>query len=242
MSDYKTALSKAKIQSFIDEKRKFSINIGEVIGKAWEDATKDIGNTLVTGLIIGSLGFLAPWLLAGLYIGKYEERTQNKPFEIGTLFRGFDHGMPIFIYVLIYSAIVFAVLIVPMILIGILGALAGESAIFALFMFIVYIVMIAALVIVQLLFFFAVPFIVFAGLEPMDAIKSSAKIVRNNLLTVFILTFVAGLVAQLGIIACFVGIYFTLPVAYYAYYYGFNEIFQIEADNADDDIIEHLVD
>jgi uncharacterized membrane protein len=75
----------------------------------------------------------------------------------------------------------------------------------------------------------------------MDAIKSSAKIIRNNLLTVFILTFVAGLVAQLGIIACFVGIYFTLPIAYYAYYYGFNEIFQLEADNAEDDIIEHLV-
>jgi hypothetical protein len=241
MSDYKTALSKAKIQSFIDEKRKFNINIGEVIGKAWADATKDIGNTLVTGLIIGSLGFLAPWLLAGLYIGKYEERTQNKPFEIGTLFRGFDHGMPIFICHLIHMAVTFAVLIIPMILIFVLAMLAEQAAIFGLLILVVYIAMFAAIIVVQLLFFFAVPFVVFAGMEPMEAIKSSSKIIKNNLLTVFILTFAAGMVAQLGLFACIVGIYFTLPIAYYAYYYGINDVFQLEADNADDDIIEHLV-
>lgn len=243
MLDYKKALSQDTIQAFINEKRTFDINIGQIINKAWEDATANIGNTLVIGLIMGSLSILGPWLMAGLYIGKYDERVNNKPFEIGSLFRGFDHGMPIFMYLLLTIGLMFAAMIIPVMFIGVFAALAEQSAIFGILAGVFYLLLIVAIILLSTSLFFSLPFIIFGGMEAMDAMKASAKIIRNNLLTVFLFTFVAGLVAQLGVLACFVGIYFTLPVAYFAYYYAFADVFKIESTDKDatDQIIEHLL-
>lgn len=239
MSDYKNALSREKIQSFIDEKRTFNLDIGGNIGKAWEYATNNIGTTLVIGLVLGLLGIIGPWLMAGLYIGKYEERVNGKPLEVGSLFRGFDHGGPIFMQLLLTIALMFA-LFIPMMLVGGITAAIGDSAIMGLLFMLVYFATIVAIVIFSILLFFTMPFIVFAGMDAMEAMKASANIIKNNKLTVFLFTLVAGLVGQLGAIACFVGIFFTIPIVYMAYYHAFAETFGIEKDSTDD-IIDHLV-
>ncbi len=242
MSNYRNSLSREKIQRFISEKRKFDINISTTIGRAWKDATSDVGNTFLIGLVFIFLGFLAPWLLAGLFIGKYEERVEGKRFEINSLFKGFDHGGPIFMYLILNILFTIGFLIIGLIPIGILVAMAEYSGIFALLAFLAYLVLILALIIGSLLTFFSLQFIVFARMEPMEAMKASAGIIRNNLLTVFLFGFVSGIVAELGIFLCCIGFFFTLPVAYFAYYYAFQDVFQIEGDDDNtDEIIDHLV-
>lgn len=58
-------------------------------------------------------------------------------------------------------------------------------------------------------------FTVERGLGPVDAIKASIQIVKNNLgpvILVFLITWLVGFVAQLGFILCGVGALFTMPV------------------------------
>lgn len=56
-------------------------------------------------------------------------------------------------------------------------------------------------------------FVIDKGLEPVDAIKASVDLVRNNLTDTLIWYIVGGLVAGVGAIACGVGLLVTLPIA-----------------------------
>ncbi|OHT81147.1 hypothetical protein [Mycobacteroides saopaulense] len=58
-------------------------------------------------------------------------------------------------------------------------------------------------------------FTVDRGLGPVDAIKASIQMVKNNLgpaILVFLITWLVGFVAQLGVILCGIGLLFTMPV------------------------------
>lgn len=241
MSDYKTALSQSTIQSFIDEKRKFSFRSMDYINQAWADIQKDWGTTFLTGLIFYFLGIVAPFLVGGIYIGKYNERTRGEKYEMGTLFKGFDHGMPIFMYLLISMGIAMVVVMIPYILFAVFMALAQESAIFILLGFFMLFIMMIGAFLIGTLFFFSLHFIIFAGMDAWPAMKASTAIVRNNLGTVFIFILICGLLNMLGIMMCFVGVFVTMPLIYIAYYYAFNDVFQIEQKDATDEIIEHLI-
>lgn len=58
-------------------------------------------------------------------------------------------------------------------------------------------------------------FTVDRGLGPVDAVKASIQMVKNNLgpaILVFLITWLVGFVAQLGVILCGIGLLFTMPV------------------------------
>ncbi|WP_343694934.1 hypothetical protein [Flavobacterium sp.] len=70
--------------------------------------------------------------------------------------------------------------------------------------------------------FFAIPLIVFGGLNVFEAIKSSIILVSKNPITIFGLFIVAYIGAMVGIFACVVGLFFTAvfstSVTYAAYF------------------------
>ncbi len=241
MSNYTTALSQDKIQSFIAEKRKYSLNIGDYMSKAWDDISKDWGTTLITGLLFYIASIIAPWMMSGLFIGKYEQRTQNKKMDLGSLFRGFDHGMPILMYLLISIAIIMVLFMVPYVVGLVMIGMAQQSGIFALIgVFFIFLALIS-IILFSTLFFFAVPFITFGGMDAWPAMKASMDIIKNNFFTTFLYMFVAGIVSGLGLLLCGFGILITIPLVYHAHYHAFQDVFQIEIKDETDEIIEHLV-
>lgn len=62
---------------------------------------------------------------------------------------------------------------------------------------------------------YATYFAVDRGLGPVDAIKASVQMVKNNLgptFLVYLITLLVGFVAQLGSLLCGIGLLFTMPV------------------------------
>jgi len=74
-----------------------------------------------------------------------------------------------------------------------------------------------------------VPMIIFGNLGPIEAITSSIAVVGKKFWPVLLLVFVCVLIAMLGVLACCIGIFFTLPIypalqySLYANSVGFEE-------------------
>ncbi len=59
--------------------------------------------------------------------------------------------------------------------------------------------------------FLAIPFVIFGGLKPMEAIQASITIVSKQFFIILGLLIVSGLFSALGIFAFCIGIFFTIP-------------------------------
>lgn len=66
-------------------------------------------------------------------------------------------------------------------------------------------------VVVQALFFFAVPLIVIGKLSALNAITWSIKLALKNVLWIVLFMFIVGLIVGAGALACGVGLLFTIP-------------------------------
>lgn len=84
--------------------------------------------------------------------------------------------------------------------------------------------------------FFTVPLIIFGNLTAVEAIKGSFTIVFNRFWVIFFLLFVAGIYALLGLIACCIGICFTIPLIYSMQYLIYRTAVDIEEETELDKI------
>lgn len=96
---------------------------------------------------------------------------------------------------------------IPFLIAGLLIALASILGVFACFV---------GTYIVQGLLMFVYPFMYHRKLSPMDAAKASYEALKPHWLMATCFWFVASLVGGLGVIACYVGILFTLPITFVA--------------------------
>lgn len=79
-----------------------------------------------------------------------------------------------------------------------------------------------------------VPFIIFGGLDPWQAIVSSIKIISKNWLVFFLVGLVTGLLTLLGVFACIIGIAFTYPLMFAFIYNSYKET--VGFDDLDNEI------
>lgn len=63
-----------------------------------------------------------------------------------------------------------------------------------------------------------VPMIIFGNLRPIEAIKASFIVVSKEFLMIFLMIVIAYLIAFCGILACCVGLFFTMPILYAVQY------------------------
>ncbi len=68
--------------------------------------------------------------------------------------------------------------------------------------------------IVQGWLFFTIPLIVRKNLGVLEALKQSYEIAKQDWFMFTLFAFVVGLISQLGLYACYIGIVFTLPLLY----------------------------
>ncbi|MDA0881983.1 MAG: hypothetical protein O2984_01605, partial [Bacteroidetes bacterium] len=106
-----------------------------------------------------------------------------------------------------------AIIIVPSLMIGLfplLGEMAGDAGIIfvligGILQLFFYIVMIAF----TALTYFCVPLILFGDLTATQALKYSFRIAKHQFWWIILISLLAGIFAQIGVIACFVGVFFT---------------------------------
>jgi hypothetical protein len=88
-----------------------------------------------------------------------------------------------------------------------------------------YLLMIVGSLVIHAMFLFTYPLIVEKNMKALEAIKLSIRAVMGNLGGVIGLMLLQMLLSFVGVLACFVGVYFTLPLYYAADAVAYRKVF-----------------
>lgn len=195
-----------------------------------------VGITLV-GVLLGSLApFYILWgpMVCGIHLCLFRAE-RGKPVKFETLFKGFDYFLPSLVATLIW-AVPFMVLVIAGYVVVIVTMMAsmpkGPGApppgppmpffiAFGLYLAFIFV----ASVVVGMLTIFVYPLIVDRKLSGVQAIKTSARAVGGNLVGVFTLVLLTSLLLTAGMLACYVGAIFVLPVYFAAIAAAYRQVF-----------------
>ncbi|MEJ5052115.1 hypothetical protein WH221_19995 [Chryseobacterium culicis] len=213
-----------------------NFKLGEYINKGFELLKKDFGNIFVAFLLCFIMSII-PFcgLLAKGNLYKYLQRlNRNQPASPGDIF-DFKDFMPYFMLQLIIFGSVLLLYIPLFAVLGISGALSERNEpnpMVALFVFPYMFLLIAAIYYFVLKGFYIIPLISLKGIKEIkEAWKISKVMTKGNLLSIFLFSVVVSILAQIGIVACGIGIFLTLPFLYTANYFAYEDaIQQIEYD------------
>jgi uncharacterized membrane protein len=189
------------------------------------------------GILIASvvpLGILMGPMMCGIYLA-YFQLLRGQPIEFGTLFKGFDyfgqsliatliHVLPILVvfvpaYIIFYASLILLIQTQgnnpdPAVMMGFLGV----TGVF-------WLLLIIFIMVVSILFTFAYPLIVDRGLTGIDAVKLSVRAALGNFWRLLGLFLLNGLLGLIGVLFCYVGVLFVLPISFGALAVVYERVF-----------------
>lgn len=192
------------------------------------------------GMLVASavpFGILMGPMMCGLYMTFFMKRL-GQPIEFGTLFKGFEHFGQSIIATLIH-VIPIVIIIVPAYLLFYLGffvtmATSGgdepnPAALFGFlgFMVVFWLAIVVIIIIISVAFTFSYPLIVDRRLQGIDAVKLSAKAAFGNFWRLLGLSLLSGLMGFVGLLFCYVGAFFVMPISYAALAVAYEQVFGI---------------
>jgi len=191
----------------------------------------------VVGLIIGSVvppAILLGPMMCGIYLALFKTR-RNEPIEFGTLFKGFDffgdsliatllHVVPILIIV-IPAYVIFYIS-----MIGVIAVSNGEPNVAALLSLlgafaVFWLVIMVVAIVMSVIFTFAYPLIVDRRLSGINAVKLSIRAGFANFWRLLGLLMLTGLMSFVGLLFCYVGAFFVLPISFAAIATAYEQVF-----------------
>lgn len=192
----------------------------------------------VVGMIIGGLVpvILIGPMMCGVYMC-FLKLHRGSDFEFDLLFKGFDFFVPSLIASLIMTG-VSLILLIPGFFIMFAGMFAsiaatqgegGQAAVPAIFsmgtMLVLTLFFIAVAMALGMFFTFAFPLIVDRKLTGTAAVAVSFKAVARNFGGMLGLTLVNTMLGLVGILACYVGTFFILPISFAALTIAYRKVF-----------------
>ena len=183
-------------------------------------------------------------MMVGIYICFFR-RMRGEPVDFGLLFKGFDYFaqsliaaviqmIPLVVVMVPAYIIMFALMMTSMPRGG--GRMDPDASSRFLFTFLgfelVFVTVICAVgIIVGIFFLFAFPLIADRGLSGLDATKLSIKAGKANfggILSLLLLNLAMGIV---GVLACYVGVFFLMPISLASYAVAYRRVFPALSQN-----------
>ncbi len=198
---------------------------------------------VVVGVLIGgavpmvSIVLIGP-MMVGIYLC-YFRRMRGEPVEFGLLFKGFDHFAQSLIAALL-QMIPMVIVMVPayIIMFGLMmtsmprggGRMDPDASTRFVFTFLGFelvflVVMMTVAIIVTVFFLFAFPLIADRNLSGVDATKLSIKAARANIGGILGLILLNVGLGILGVMACYVGVFFIAPISMASYAVAYRRVF-----------------
>jgi uncharacterized membrane protein len=196
-----------------------------------------VGMALIT-LMIGSavpFGVLMGPMMCGLNLA-FLQRREGKTVEFGTLFKGFDYFREGAIAALLHY-VPMMLIIAPfyvVLLLAQFGMMAssnrGEPNTAAVFGFlglfaIGFPIMMILIIVLSIGFAFTYPLIVDRKLSGIDAVKLSFRAGMANFWRLFGLFMLSALMGVGGVLLCYVGLVFVLPISFAAMAVAYQQVF-----------------
>ena len=201
------------------------------------------------GMIIAGvvpLGILMGPMMCGIYITLFKQRRGHR-IEFGDLFKGFDHFGESLIAALLHMVPIF-IIIIPTYIIFYISMFAMMAAMgggepqpgillgFFAFWGIIWLVIIAILILVSVIFTFAYPLIVDRRLGGFDAVKLSTKAARANFGGLLGMTLLTSLLTFAGVLLCYVGAFLVLPISFAAIAMAYEQVFGLSTGTGQPDL------
>lgn len=172
------------------------IDIGSELERGWNLFKPNMGVLIIAGVISSVVSGITVGLLAGpmeagmfLVVSRLLKNDPVKP-QPGDVFKGLDYFLQTLIVVAICLAVSFMLMMVP-----VLGQIGG--------------------LLVGSVMMWGVLLVTFQKLSAIDALKKMFELIKTGEFTMPLLFgVVASLISCLGAIACCVGVFFTIPLAY----------------------------
>jgi uncharacterized membrane protein len=191
-----------------------------------------LGLTLVAMLIGGAVPVvLIGAMTCGLYLCLFA-KMRGEPVEFAMLFKGFDY--------FVQGLVAAAIQTLPVILIMAVGQVIfvaftmiimptrrGDAMPVVFWFGLVVFVLVAMIVslAIHALFLFAYPLIVDRQLNGLDAIKLSYRAALQNLSGIIGLILLMAGLGILGVLACYIGVFFVMPISFGAYAVAYRRVF-----------------
>jgi uncharacterized membrane protein len=193
----------------------------------------------LVGILIG--GVVPIVLLGPMMVGIFLcllQKLRNEPVEFGLLFKGFDQFVsglvvtvlkmiPIFIVLVPYYIFLIAMMATMMPRGRVEDPEQARSFVMSLFGFeiVFFLVMMVVGLAVEIFFMFAYPLVADRKLSALDAVKLSFRAGKANVGGILGLLLLNMLFGILGVLCCFVGVYFYLPIAFASQAIAFRRVF-----------------
>ncbi|WP_294287169.1 hypothetical protein [uncultured Chryseobacterium sp.] len=201
-----------------------NFKLGEYISNGFDFIKNNFGNLFVAFLLCMVMSIIpfCGLLAVGNFYRYCRDLRAGRQASPGDIFN-FDNFTPYFILQLILIGGIMLIYI-PMIVVMPLIADRDPSAGLSVFIIIYALAIYIAIIIVCLKGFYMPALISLGGVtEIKTAWKMSLTMTKGNLLTIFLYALVVGVLAQLGIIACFIGLIFTMPLMYACHYFAYED-------------------
>lgn len=208
----------------------YAFNMGDYISRGWRIFKSNLAlmvvYTVILAVISGVVGtidtnlggggenvrpagisllfnlLVAPPLWAGLYLGAFKS-LNNQSLEIGDFFKGFQF---------------FAPLVLANLIIGI-------------FVFIGSIFCLLPGIYLGIAYFLTMPLILDRRMGFWEAMETSRKVVTKNWFSWFIFGLLLFVINIGGVVACIVGIFFTMPLTYCMWIAAYEDVVGIQRTN-----------
>jgi len=187
--------------------------------------------------MIPLVGLLSRLLLNGVFAGGlyyyYLGKSRGETRTVGDAFAGFSLAfVPLMLASLITAAITMAVMLAfcaPLFLFLFKTLMAGAQHMHSLpefspLAFLGLGVGVLIMIYLGVAWTFTFPLVIDQGLGPWTAMEVSRRVVTKQWFRVFFVMLLAGILALLGLIGLFIGIFFTIPLAYGAILYAYEDL------------------
>jgi tetrahydromethanopterin S-methyltransferase subunit F len=193
----------------------------------------------IVGILVGGL---VPIVLMGpMMVGIFmcfQQRQRNQPVEFGTVFNGFGLFVQGLV-VTVLKMIPVLVLLIPyyVLLFGMMAATmpreehpspeAMQQFFFSFFGFemLFFVTIMTVSILIEIFFMLAYPLVADRRISGLDAIKLSFRASKANFGGILGLMLLNALFGFVGVLCCFVGVYFYLPVAFASQAVAYRRIF-----------------
>ncbi|MCX6899172.1 MAG: GYF domain-containing protein [Verrucomicrobia bacterium] len=211
----------------------FKANMGFALGVCWIVFGLSFGASAI-GMIpcFGAVVQLAfnlvvqPVLIGGVWYVLLQRR-RGQPATIGGVFDGFKLFFAQSILVnLIMGLIILATVIPGAIVAGIGGvAMKSQEVIGVLLIAVGVLLALVPVFYLSICYAFAMPLVADRRMQFWPALETSRRVVARHWFAIFAYSFVVGLLSLAGLLACIVGIIFTLPMCFCMFVVAYDNIF-----------------
>jgi hypothetical protein len=223
------------------EARGYEVDIGGTISRGWALYKANfgicVGATFLVLLCQQAAGFIpilgiilslmvqGP-LMAGLY-NFFIRLVRGETPGIGDAFTGFGQGFWRYCGTFLLMILLVYVWFIPLGVVAIF--VPANTTAFIVAMLTLGLIGLAGAVYVGVAFIFAMALSADLQLGPWDALRVSRRVVSKRWFSLFGLAILAGLLSALGILGCFIGIIFTMPILFVVTMLAYEDIFGVRS-------------